>query len=203
MAVQVNLLPDIKQERLRAERIKQLTIGIAVSVLIAAIGVPLILFSVNQGIKFAQGRTQEDIAERTNQIQTFPDINTMLSVQANLDALPDLYHQRVQPSELLGLLPSLMPAEIRLSSLELTPEGNLKLIGFSPTFNAVQTFYTALGNAGLATNTERIEPNPDTEGYFTNLVLESASGDADEVSFSISATYAPELIDGVEDGQAE
>lgn len=200
MAVQVNLLPDIKQERIRAARLKRTIISVTTIILVVAVAVPVVLFVLNQGIKLATNRTQAEINERKNTIENFENINTMLTVQSNLDNLPELYQRRAFSTDLLQTITPLLPSEISLSSLEADMSGNIQFIGIAPNFSSVQKFYNALLYAGLDANPDSVDPDPQVNGQFTNLTLENASGDSEEISFSINATFSTELITGEDNG---
>ncbi len=201
MVKQVNLLPDSKQVRLRAQRARKLSIVISSIIMAVAIGVPVLLLAIKGSQALLLNRTQDRIDQHKATLQSTPNITTMLTVKDHLSSLPSLYEQRLVVSELMAFLPSVLPAEIRLSNIEIDTSGGLTLSGVSPSYAGVDRLYRALLVAGDLQDPNRVEDDPQIRGYFTSVVLENASGPSgSEVNFTIKASFDARLIDGEPNG---
>ncbi|MBI4100964.1 hypothetical protein HY441_00635 [Candidatus Microgenomates bacterium] len=199
----VNLLPDTKQQRLRLKRTRQVAVSIATLVLIVAIAAPVLLVVARQSQQVLLDRTQKQIDERKKTLKETDNISTMLTVKDHLASLPSLYDQRTFATELLAVLPGVMPQEIRLTNIEVdVGAGTISFAGSSPTYGAVEKFFRAVQQAGIKVDANRVDPNPDTSGYFTSVVLEDVSGPSgSEVTFTIKANFDAQLTDGVANAQ--
>lgn len=205
MAMQVNLLPDSKQQRLKAKRIRRLILGGIVLVLITTVASPLVLLATTGTQNLLLGRAQKNIDNRLEEIRGTENIVTILSVQDRLNALPPLYQQRLIITELLNELPAITPKEVRLETMSInTLAGGMVFTGSAPNYFTVRKFYHALQRKPLTIDPNRVEPDPDKEPYFTSVLLQNVSteGAKEGILFEITAQFAPELIDG-EKGEAD
>ena len=207
MVAQVNLLPGLKQDKLKGKRTRQLAISIGVTVAVIAIVVPVILFAYRSTQSLVLSRTQKSINEHLDTIRNFEDIDTMLSVKDNLNDLPALYNRRLYISELFKILPAATPQEVRFSSLEITSSSGFTIVGRTDSYRAVEKLFEALKQLSVEVKINRIEPDPQANGDFQNLLLLEQSGlSGDEVSFTITGQFNPGLISklsGGSDGQAQ
>lgn len=199
MAMQVNLLPASKQQRLQAKRIRRMILTGIVLVLIVTVALPLVLLATTATQNLLLKSTQDSIDERLGIIRGTENIDTMLTVKDHLDSLPALYAQRLIITELLNSLPSVTPQPVRLTKLSLdSTAGSLVFTGTANSYATVEQFYQALRQAALEIDPNRINPDPETEGYFTAVTLNNVSAEntENEVLFEISAQFVPQLIDG-------
>lgn len=195
----VNLLPASKQSRLQQQRRKHLFISLITAVIIVAVAVPIVLFVVKQSQSLLLSRTQTEINKRKEELGSTPDITTMLSVKDHLNALPQLYDQRLGVSKLLEHLPSLTPTEINFNNLTVdTATNSISITGVSTSYYKVAQFYLALQRANVDFDPQKVEPDPDKVGDFTTVVLQDVGGPSgEEVTFTITASFNAEIIKGV------
>lgn len=200
MHEKINLLPDSKQQRQKEGRLRKMMISGALGVMAVAVGVPLLLLTIKGAQALSLNRTQNQIDERRAEIQQTPDITTMLTTKDHMDSLPNLYAQRTYTTNLLDVLPKTLPTSLRLTDMEIGNGGMVTFRGLSATYNEVEKFYKALLTYGIEYNPNRIEQDPNTNGLFTNVVVDEVSGPAgSEVVFTISANFDVGLISGVSD----
>lgn len=204
MNKQINLLPSLKQERLQEVRMRRIIVGTATAILILSIALPLILLLTRSGQSIVLNRVQKGIDDKLTQLRETENITTILSAQDHLDALPDLYHQRLLVSQLFKILPSVIPQEVSLSDLQIAADGTITFSGTANSYTAVEKFYNGLILADVNDfNIERAEPNPAVNGHFTDLVLENVSGlTGREIGFTISGRFDQTILQlGANDGQ--
>jgi Tfp pilus assembly protein PilN len=203
MVMQINLAPDLKQERLKIKRGRQLTVTVVVLVLITAVALPIVL-SVYRGTQaIVLNRTKSTIEEHKQTLAAEPELSNMLTVQKNLTALPDLYSQRNHYSQMFDLLPSVIPIEARLTNLEMSADGTLTFTGTVPNHALVEKFYAALRFSGIS---EQDRKNPEATGNFSNVMLESVSSESSSesnVSFVLMAQFNPDIIKENQDDEAQ
>ena len=197
----VNLLPDSKIEREKAQRTRQLAITTATIVAVIAVAIPILLFALKGGQKLLLNRIQSQIDSRKSELKLTENIATMLTVKDHMSSLTSLYDQRVITTEFMSFLPAVLPQEVRLTNIEMNLAGSsISFSGTAPTYSSGDKFYKALLFAGLGSDTAQVDPDPNLNGMFTNVVLNDVSGPSgSEVTFTITANFSPELIDGKTD----
>lgn len=131
--IQINLIPDIKQEMLRAQRMRNVTItfsifaGIIAAGLVASLGLVLGAQAVTEGI------TANSIKSEYKKLADTKDINNALTIQNQLGAISTLSDNRSINSRLLDVLVAINPAapnDVKLSKVTLDPtESKLTLEG--------------------------------------------------------------------------
>ncbi len=89
--MQLNLLPAVKMEYIKAQRSRRLVLSVSVIVTIAAVALLLLLLSVSGLQKKHLSDLNKDIATESNKLQNEPQINKMLTVQNQLGSLTNLH----------------------------------------------------------------------------------------------------------------
>lgn len=198
MNKQVNLLPDSKQQRIREKRTRQMITSITLLVIVVAVAVPIILLGVKGTQKLQKDRLQDQIEQHKATIAGTSNISTMLTIKDHLQSLADLYNNRAIATELINYLPSVTPTGMNFTSIDLeTTSNTITITGSAAKYSEVEKFYRALANSGSDIDQSKVEPDPLSAGYFTNETLQTVNGPAGEtVSFTITATFDPKMIDG-------
>ncbi len=188
---QVNLLPDVKQQRLRQHKLRQLAISASIFIIAVAVGIPILLLLAKGSQIIYINRVQSQIDENIQTLRNTPDINTMLTIKDHLNSLTTLYAGRTLPSKLLALLPSVTPKDIVLNSIDTDLAAHsISFTGSANSYNLVNKFYHALLESGVSVDHNKVDPDPNTSGNFTNVVLTSAAGPSgDQVTFQIEANF--------------
>lgn len=196
----VNLLPSAKEDKQRTDSFRHYATIVGVVVIGVAVALPIILFISKTTQNLVLSRVQSQINERQKTIENTPDIVTMLTVKDHLDALPDLYKQRNYMTNLYAILPSIVNTDIKLKSLDADAEGNIQFDGTSNSYAAVNKFFVALSAYGAKVDPNAI--NKITDGVFSDLVLENASGTSGgQIDFTIKGKYSKSLTEKVNNGQ--
>ncbi len=110
--IEVNLIPDVKRELLRAKQMRMYVIGGSIVVGIAAVALVILLalylFTV-QGIR--SRITDGEIASKSSELTKTPDLSNMLTVQQQLAALSDMHGSKNMSSRVFDMLTAVNPAE--------------------------------------------------------------------------------------------
>lgn len=191
--IALNLLPDIKKEYLKTQRFKRLFI---VGSLIAGAGfvtITILLALFVFGVQRIQlSETQSGIDEALTKLQSINDLDKIVTIQKQMDVLPGLHDKKPATGRLFGYLNTLVPSDVKLSSVELLFEDDLsgELTGTATTPKAINVFVDTLKNAELtfAGAEEPIRP-------FTSVVLEDPVVEDDEVAYQIIIKFDSKLFD--------
>ena len=200
--IQLNLLPDVKKEFLRAESARRKTIAVSILVTIIAVGLTVVfaiyVYAVQNVIIFAQ---TQDIKNKAQQLSGVKDIDKYLTIQNQLKELSSLHNDKNNYSRLLAFLPTLNPAppqNVTLTNLEVvSADTTINLKGTVADYGSLTTFKDTLANADYSYQSSS-DGEPVTGKLFKEVVIESASyektANKSGVNFSIMLTYEPEVF---------
>jgi Tfp pilus assembly protein PilN len=195
MAVQFNLLPDVKIEFMRQQKTKHF--AYTVSILSVSAVLILVVFSfviVNVVQRQLLNSTSDDIKKYSEQLKSIPDLDKILTVQNQLDSLPKLHDAKHIPSRFLGYLPQVIPTKVHVGQTSLDLTTNTMLItGTADTLETVNQFVDTLKFTSMVEGTGGDQK--DAGLAFTNVVLTSASRSEKNASYSISTNFDPALFD--------
>ncbi len=190
--IQLNLLPDVKKEFLRAEHARRRTITLAILVTIVAAGATVLFAFYVYGVQSVILYTQtEDIKKKSAELSGIKDIDKYLAIQNQLANLSELHDNKMNLSRLLTFLPSLNPAppkNVRLTSLDVsTAEKTITFKGIVGDYAALTTFKDTLVNSQFSYGTG----SDVTKGkLFSEVKIDTASLEASTgVNFSLIAIY--------------
>lgn len=200
--IQLNLLPDVKKEFLRAESARRKTIAISILVTIIAAGLTavfaLYVYAVQNVILYTQ---TQDIKNKSEKLSKVQDIDKYLTIQNQLKQLSTLHGDKNNFSRLLTFLPVLNPAppqNVTLTNLEVNSvDSVITFKGTVADYGALTTFKDTLANAEYRYLSQD-NGEPTTGKLFKQVVIETASYEKTEskagVNFTIIATYEPEVF---------
>ncbi|HSH31161.1 MAG TPA: PilN domain-containing protein [Candidatus Saccharimonadales bacterium] len=192
MTAKINLLPDIRQAKVRSQQQRRLAAGIGTLVCALAIGAVVVLALVLGAQKLRLGVLQNSINASQEQLAAVTDLKEMLTVQQHLAALPGLYNQRAYLTRFFDTLQAVSPTQFAVSSVEVDSQNNLEFNGSAQSYNLVSKFAQALEASNLTLGPGATLTN---QPYFTNIAITSVSLDSEnKVGFSLTATMAPAVI---------
>jgi Tfp pilus assembly protein PilN len=197
--IELNLLPDVKKEFLKAQSARNRVTFFAIMAVIGAAGLTVAMAAFVYGVQNAQIYfLNQSIQNRSAELQSIEDIDKYLTVQNQLDQIGALHSGKNMYSRLMDFVKVLNPTaphEVQLGSLEINDEQ--KMITFSGTtrtFESFNIFKDTLENAEIAYS-DFIDPEapPVTEKLFSNVVVENSGlarvGNQQRVSFVVNVTF--------------
>lgn len=123
--IELNLIPDVKLEYIRAQKLRNRTIGIAMLVGMVAIGITTLLAITLAGVRLAEasnkGAIQRDFAKM---VSANTDGGDLLTLQSQLVTIPELSVQNSRMSNALQLVSSVLTSsatDIKVSSIKVDP----------------------------------------------------------------------------------
>lgn len=174
--ITLNLLPDVKIEYLRTKRLQVKVMTIAsITTMVAVALVVVAAIGVYGGQALQKKLLEDEIAKRTQELKSLPEINEYLTVQNQLIHLGDLHENKNDFSRLLTFLPALNPSRphnVTLTNIEMEVEDEnyLLLQGEVSDYTGLNTFRDTLRNA-----TFTYEGNDEPQPLFEEVVVESSS----------------------------
>lgn len=200
--IEINLVPDVKQELLKAQRVRTSVISLAIIVGIAAIGVVVVLAMWVFAVQAARGViTDNTIKSESQKLSAVEDVSNTLTIQNQLAKLPQMHNSKHIDSRIFDILTTINPpAPNTISITKLTLDSSDSSIKIEA--QAVNG-YPALEVFKKTINATRFEFTRDGEKQSVDLATsmsdsdrsygEDASG-AKVLRFALSFTYPEELF---------
>lgn len=198
--IQLNLLPDIKREYIKARRTQAKVVSIAILVCMVSVGLLVLAILWVYGVQNIQKSTlTKSIEKRAKELKDTPDLNKYITVQNQLANISLLHSDKPLTSRIFDIMPRLNPKapnNVRITSVDIdTATTTMLLEGETASFTGLETFRDTLRNASVLYTTMGAEGRT-TEPLFTSgsvQVLSQGLGKKEDgssiVSFKISTTY--------------
>ncbi len=200
--IELNLLPDVKKEFIRAQRSHNAVITASILAIMISVGatIAFALF-VYGGQAFRISQLTGNIKEKETQLKAVEDLDKYLTVQNQLSQIEGLHDQKLIYSRLvdfLGVLNPSAPHNISLNRLNVqSEEGTIVFEGSTASFESFSVFKDTLQNAEL-TYTAKDATEPTKERLFSEVVVTSSglgkNQSESRVSFSVTATYSENVF---------
>ncbi|HVS79124.1 MAG TPA: hypothetical protein VHD84_02455 [Candidatus Saccharimonadales bacterium] len=194
--VQFNLLPDIKLEFDRSQRLKRVVYAISS----LAVGVVAVLFilsflTVNVLQKKLLDNANNDINHYSQQLQNIPDLAKILTIQNQLDALPNLHQTKHITSRLLTYLPEITPTNANIGKIDLDTTANtIEITGTADTVEIVNKFVDTLKFTTYTVNGDKTNQKL----AFSNVILTKVDRNDENATYTIDANFDPALFDAAQ-----
>lgn len=124
--IEINLVPDVKQELLRAQKARNAVISLAVVISVIAVGVVALLAVWIFLVQGVRGYALDgSIKDRSAKLAGVEDVNNTLTIQNQLDKLETMHAEKAINSRVFDLLKTINPAapnDIRISTLDISAE---------------------------------------------------------------------------------
>ena len=202
--IEINLIPDVKQELLKAQKVRSAVISIAIIVGIAAIGVVVVLALYVFGAQLLRDKLADDsITKQYNQLSSVEDLANTLTVQNQLTKLSAVHDDKNINSRVFDVLSTIIPAEpnaIAITKLSINSEEKTITIEAQAVngYPALETFKKTVEATKVVYSVEG-EDKPTTVALASNVVEGDRSYGDDEsgkkvLRFTMTFTYADELF---------
>jgi hypothetical protein len=194
--IQFNLLPDVKLQYLKAQRVKRLVSFIAILAGAVSLFVFLLaLVTVDVVQKKNLRDLSADITTKSNQLKSVPNINKILTVQNQLNTLTSLHDQKAVVSRLFGYIAKVTPAQVTISNLEMDFTANTATIsGEAPTLDGVNAYTDTLKATTYKATTDGDSPSTTSAKAFTDVVLASFGRDSKGATYQITLSFDPQIF---------
>jgi Tfp pilus assembly protein PilN len=197
MAVQFNLLPDVKLEYDRAQRAKRMVYTVsllAMSIVIAVTAVSF--FAVNVLQRKLLNDANNDINTYSQKLKSIPDLDKVLTIQNQLNSLPGLHQKKHITSRLFNYIPQVTPVNANIGKLTIDTTANtIDIDGTADTVETINKFVDTL----KFTNYMIGGGSSDQKKAFSNVILTKVDRNKKNASYTIDANFDPALFDATQD----
>jgi hypothetical protein len=200
--IEINLVPDVKQELIKAQRVRASVISIAVVIGIAAVGVVVVLAFWVFAVQAARGVISDNtIKNESKKLSDVEGISDTLTIQNQLAKLSEMHDNKNIDSRLFDILTTINPSapnnvaitNVSLDSATTTikieaqaANGYPALDVFKKTINATNFEYSKDGEKQSVKLADAMSDSDRSYG-------EDASG-AKVLRFTLTFTYPAELF---------
>lgn len=194
--IQLNLLPDVKMQYIKAQRTKNMVLSTAIIISLASVGLLILLLLVGGVQKKHISDLNKDIKADTATLQKQPDIEKILTVQNQLQRLTELHESKPAVSNLFVYLNQVTPTQVDITEFTIDFTANTATVtGTADSLSSVNKYVDTLKFTTFTT-----EENSTPQKAFSDVVLSSfslsTSGQIKRAaSYTITMAYNPTIFD--------
>lgn len=190
--IQFNLLPNVKQEYIKAKRLKHSVIVISLLVAAASLFVFIMMFlTVYVFQKTHLSNLNSDIESSTQTLKNTPNLNKILTIQNQLNQLPGLHDKKPVVTRLTNYLSAITPAQVNIGEMVADfDEKTIEVKGTSDTLQNVNKFVDTIKFTTFKDNGEESKAKP-----FTGVVLSEFVRNDKETTYTISFSFDEVIFD--------
>src|ERR1035438_10503653 len=167
--IQLNLLPDVKLDYVKAQKSRRLIFSLSFIVCGVAIAVLILSFAYSSIQKKQISDTNNAIQKYSTQLKTEPNINEILTVQSQLNSLNSLHSQKPEATKIINYLDEVTPVQVSINnfSWDYTSQ-SMTILGSAQSLQDVNQFVDILKNTTYSSSEYTGKPLA-----FSNVVLSS------------------------------
>jgi len=198
--IQLNLLPDVKMEYIKAQRTRSLVLSSAIIIALGSIALLVLLLIVGGLQKKHINDLTKDIKTDTAMLQKKQDVTKILTVQNQLQSLTALHEKKPAVSNLFDYLNQVTPTQVDITDFTVDfDKESISITGTADSLGAVNKYIDT-----LKFTTFNTEGSSKKQPAFKNVVLSSFgvntgnSKGSRAVSYTIDLSYNPTIFDVTE-----
>lgn len=201
--IEINLVPDIKQELIRAQRIRSTVITVSILISSISIAIVILLIMYVFTVQAVRGTLADNaIIQGSNQLASVEDLSKTLTIQNQLTKISALNNNKKIDSRIFGLLNVIVPQppnNIQISNLTIDSSKELIIIeGQAPnSYAALEVFKKTIEGAKLKytdSNKTKQEVALASSVSTNNTSYGEDSSGTKVLRFTLSFVYTPELF---------
>lgn len=202
--IEINLIPDVKQELISARRVRATVISGAIMTSIITLSIIALLAAYVFAVQTIRNTIADDAIQKGSaKLAEVEDLSKLLTIQNQLTKINTLHDERTINSRVFDVLLAIIPPapnDIQVSNLKIdTEDGTVTLEGQAPNgYPSLETFKKTIGVAYVSyldSDGERQQVPLASDISTSNVSFgEDASGKK-VLRFAIGFNYAPELLD--------
>ncbi len=191
--LQLNLLPDIKMQANKQEKVRNRLVGVAVMVSLVCFGVFVLMALTVYGLQKKQlSDSNKQIETASAELQKIPNLNKVLTVRNQLGQLVNLHQSKHTISRLFSYLKQVTPQDVSINQVALdTATNSIRLTGTAASPHAVNVFIDTLKYSQF-----RMGKSGSLQSAFIGVVENSFGLSDNGVNFSLTFKFDPQLFAG-------
>lgn len=134
MAREINLVPDIKNEMIKALKMRNLIFFLSIVIAAASVGATLLVGSVMGGQQLALSGKQSTLEKLSKKLNSYGDLSEFLTFQGQIDNIEGLIEKEKVVSRTFDILSAIIPSGpdlIEISDLNVRFENNAAIFRIS------------------------------------------------------------------------
>ena len=200
--IEINLVPDVKRELIRARMIRSTVVSVAIIASIISLVVVALIAIYVYAVQTVRSVVADDaIKSGAAQLSKVDDLSKILTIQNQLTKMSALNDEKMIDSRVLDLLQAIIPPapnEVKVSSLTIDAEsGTITFEGQTPTYPSLETFKKTIGAANVRykdDDDKQVDTVLASDLSISNVSYGQDAQSVNVLRFTVSFTYAPELF---------
>lgn len=125
---EINLVPQVKAEMIKAQKMRNIVLFICILVSSIAIGGVVILFGIKSGQDIAMASQDGRLKEMSQKLNGYNELNNLITIQGQLEGVDEIISHKTVVSRIFGALGVMLPQgadSVVLSELSVNLETNV------------------------------------------------------------------------------
>jgi hypothetical protein len=200
--IEINLVPDVKQELINAQRVRTNVVSLSIVIGVAAIGVVVMLAIWVFVIQSARGYVSDTaITTESEKLSKIPDVSNTLTIQNQLTQLSAMHNTKSIDSRIFDVLATINPPEpntVSISNLSLdSATKTIKIEAQMPSaYSGLEVFKKTINATTFEFSKDGVKKNVPLASQMSHSDLsygEDAAG-ARVLRFTLTFVYPDELF---------
>lgn len=195
--IQLNLLPDVKLEYIKAQRARRLVLTVSILVGAAAIAVLALLLSVDGLQKKHLSDLNRDIGAESSKLQNEPQIDKILTVQNQLQSLTALHAGKPAATRLFDYLTEVTPAQVSINnfSIDFTKQ-TATITGTADALSSINKYIDTLKYTTYTSDSQSGNTPAFSSVVLSSFSLNSSSKDSTQAAnYTATLSYDKNIFD--------
>lgn len=199
--IEINLVPDVKQELIRAQRTRAVVVSFSIVIGLAALGVVVLLALYVFGFQTVRHSLADNaIDEHSKELSSIEDLSKVLTIQNQLEKLETQAGEKKLESRIFDVLSAVLPPapnQVLIETMSIDAEtSNLSISGQTPTYDTLEVFKKTIDGAEVTYTEQGAEQSAKlAEDISISDVSYGEGSDGNKVlRFNISFTYPEPLF---------
>jgi Tfp pilus assembly protein PilN len=199
--IEINLVPDVKQELIKAERVRSVVISTSIFAGIIALAIVGLLAAYVFGVQTVRSALDDDAIKKGGaQLASVEDLSKVLTIQNQLTKISELNSQKKIDSRVFDVLSAVIPPppnNIQVSGLLIdAANSRISLEGQTPTYDTLEVFKKTIDGAVITykIDDEERQTRLATQISTSDVSFGEDSTGAKVLRFTLSFVYPEELF---------
>ena len=117
---EINLVPEVKAQMIKAQRMRNMVLFICIVVSSVAVGAVVILFGIKSGQDIAMSNQDGRLELMSSKLNEYTELDDIVTIQAQLQGISNILGQKTVLSRVFGAMGAMLPQgddDVTLSQL--------------------------------------------------------------------------------------
>ena len=199
--IEINLIPDVKRELLRAQRTRATVISVSILTSIIAAGLVVALVLYVFGVQTVRSAILDgQIKEGSETLAKEEDLSKILTIQNQLTKISELNSQKKMDSRMFDVLAAVIPPapnDVQVSQIAIdAEESSIRIEGQTRGYDSMEVFKKTIDSAVIVYNNEGEEQTVKLANDIsvTDTSYGSNAENQKVLRFTLTFNYADELF---------